>query len=104
MPEGHQEHGCITMAVAVIACCLDEPLDLLFGQMLARPQGLVGQPAGNCSFYTRWRSQFEMRFWHGKVPTQWITVRNMGLLPTVVEQWDAYLPTLLIGSSTALIQ
>ena len=43
MPEGEQEHGCVPMAVAVIAGCLDEPLDLLFGQMLARIRVLLGK-------------------------------------------------------------
>jgi len=50
VPEGKQEHGRIPMAVPIFARCLDEPLDLLFGQMLARPQGFVGQPPWNCSF------------------------------------------------------
>jgi len=86
VPEGEQEHGRIPMAVPVFARCLDEPLYLLFGQMLARPEGLVGQAPGNCSFYTQWHSPFEMRFWHGNLPTDWIAVRSRGILRTVVNR------------------
>jgi len=58
MPEGHKEHRGVAVAVAVVLCRLDEPLDLPLSQMLAGSEVLVGKPfRGNCSIYNSWRDQ-----------------------------------------------
>jgi len=38
MPVCHQDHGGVTVAVAVALGCLDQALDLGLGQILPRPQ------------------------------------------------------------------
>ena len=44
MPEGEQDHGGVAVTVAVVACGLDEALDLAFGQVFARPAPLGNRP------------------------------------------------------------
>ncbi len=66
MPEGHQDHGRVPEAIAVILRRLDQAFDLRLGQMLPRPQLLVGRPfRSNCSIYGGWRDQPQARFGHG---------------------------------------
>jgi hypothetical protein len=86
VPEGEQEHGCIAMAVPVFARCLDEPLYLLFRQMLARAKLSIRQARRNCSIYACWRAQLEMPFWHGNLPTHCMSVANRGVLRTVINR------------------
>ncbi len=63
MPEGHQDHGRVPEAIAVILRRLDQAFDLRLGQMLARPQLLVRRPfRSNCSIYGGWRDQPQAGF------------------------------------------
>jgi len=62
VPVGHKDHGGVTVAVAITAGGSHYPLYLGFGEMLAGPQVLVGEPPrGNCSFYDGWRGQLAPR-------------------------------------------
>src|SRR6185503_9641720 len=52
MPEGKQDHSGIPVAVAVVTGCLDQPLDLLLGEILPHPVMRIGQPtASNSSLF-----------------------------------------------------
>ena len=46
MPEGQQNHGCVTMAPAVVPGRLNQPLDLAFGQVFAGPVRGIGFAQG----------------------------------------------------------
>jgi len=38
VPKGQQDHGCVTMAPAVVLGRLNQPLDLALGQVLTGPR------------------------------------------------------------------
>ena len=51
MPVGHQDHAGVAVAVAIALGRRDQPLDLMLGEVFARPQVAVAPPPrGNCSF------------------------------------------------------
>ena len=73
MPEGHEDHGGVAVAPAVLGGRLDQLLDFGAGQVFARPQFGVGTPcrhglAANCSFIDGWSHDLEAWFCHGFLP------------------------------------
>jgi hypothetical protein len=55
MPVRHQDHGGVTVAIAVAIGSLDQSLDLGLGQILPRPQlGVWPATWRNCSFFGGW--------------------------------------------------
>ena len=70
MPVGDQDHGGVAVAIAVLASCRDQPIDLGVGQVLARADLGVAAPLRwsslvNCPINGGWRHQRQMRFFHG---------------------------------------
>jgi hypothetical protein len=62
MPIGQKHHQSVTVAVAVGLGCLDELLDLVGGQMLARAQISVWRALRrDCSIFSDWRHQPQVR-------------------------------------------
>jgi hypothetical protein len=60
MPIGDKDHNGVPVAVAVALRRRDQPLDLMLGEVFARPQVAVSAPPRrNCSFYGGWRDQLE---------------------------------------------
>src|SRR5215813_8005028 len=60
MPKGNQDHGGIAVAPAVVLGCLDQPLYLPLGQVLAGP--VLGiSLAANCALFVGWGDHFEGR-------------------------------------------
>ena len=67
MPIGQKHHQSVAVAVAVVADRLDQFLHFAAGQVLPGPQIGVFRPAqGNCSIYSDWRNQPQLRFGHDK--------------------------------------
>src|SRR5271169_487707 len=65
MPVRHEDHGGVTVPVAVTAGGFHQPFHLSFSQMFTGPQVPIGEPLGcNCSFYDGWRDQPQARFGH----------------------------------------
>src|SRR5260221_7503696 len=57
VPEGEQDHGRIPMAVPIPPCCLNQPLDLSLGEVLAGSiMPIWAATTPNCSLYSGWRS------------------------------------------------
>ena len=55
MPEGHQDHGGVTMPMPIVSGRLHEPFDLALGEVLAGAIFGIWQPTKrNCSFYNGW--------------------------------------------------
>jgi hypothetical protein len=51
MPVGDKDRGGVTVAVPIVLRCRDQPLDLVLGEVFARPQvAVAASPWGNCSF------------------------------------------------------
>ena len=71
MAVGDQDHGGVAVAIAVLASCRDQPIDLGVGQVLARADlGVALAPLRwsslvNCPINGAWRHQRQMRFYHG---------------------------------------
>jgi hypothetical protein len=84
VPIGHQDHGGVAPAMAVVLGGGDQPLDLGLGEVFAGAQvGVRPSARWNCSFYDGWRDQLEMRFRHGFQSRALATVRKMALLRTM---------------------
>ena len=65
MPVCNQDHGRVSVPVAgPFAGSFLEPLDLLFGQVLPRPELGIGCPAGNCPVYDSRGAGLADRFCH----------------------------------------
>src|SRR5271169_1174404 len=65
MPVRHEDHGGVTVTVAVTTGGFHQPLDISLSQMFTRPQVPIGEPLGcNCSIYGGWRNQPQARFRH----------------------------------------
>ena len=63
MAVGHKDHGGVALATLVALSRFYQCLDL--GRQVLGPQLAVGEPlGGNCSFYSGWRDQLEVRFAH----------------------------------------
>jgi hypothetical protein len=63
MPVGQKDHQRITIAVAVGLGGLDQLVDLVVLEILARPQLSVFQPTWrNCSIFSGWRDGARVRF------------------------------------------
>ena len=63
MPIGQQDHQRITIAVAVTLGGLDQLVDLVVLEVLARPQlGIFQPPQRNCSIFSGWRDQTQACF------------------------------------------
>jgi hypothetical protein len=61
MPVGHKDHGGVPVAVAIALRRIDQPLDLMLGEVFARPQvAVLASSWRNCSFYGGWRDRFEV--------------------------------------------
>jgi hypothetical protein len=70
VPEGHEDHRRIPVAVPVGLGGVHERLDLAGCQVLPGAKFGVRAPArSNCSFYFGWRDQLEVRFCHEKQPS-----------------------------------
>ena len=68
MPVGHQDHGGVAVAIAVVFGGLHQPLDLGLGQVFAGAQVGVGGPLGpDCSVYGGWGDQPEVPTWPWKI-------------------------------------
>ena len=70
MAVGDQDHGGVAVAIAVLASCRDQPIDLGVGQVLARADLGVAAPLRwsslvNCPINGGRRHQRQMRFFHG---------------------------------------
>ena len=70
MAVGDQDHGGVAVAIAVLASCRDQPIDLGIGQVLARADLGVAAPLRwsslvNCPINGGRRHQRQMRFFHG---------------------------------------
>ena len=70
MAVGDQDHGGVTVAIAVLASYRDQPIDLGVGQVLARADLGVAAPLRwsslvNCPINGARRHQRQMRFFHG---------------------------------------
>ena len=69
MPEGQKHHERNAMAVAVLPGRLDQPLDLIGGEVLAGAQLYIWcAPRRDCSIFSGWRDQSQVRFCHDKSP------------------------------------
>jgi hypothetical protein len=59
------------MTIAVSFGRLDQPLDLIDGQVLPRPKGAIFWPARRyCSIFSDWRDQAQAWFGHEKSPSR----------------------------------
>jgi hypothetical protein len=81
MPEGQEHHESIAMTIAVSFGRLDQPLDLIDGQVLPCPNiSIFGSPRRDCSILvveaTRRRRGLAMR----NPPLACLTVQYIGLL------------------------
>ena len=70
MAVGDQDHGGVAVAIAVLASCRDQPIDLGVRQVLARADlgvaaPLRGSSLVNCPINGGRRHQRQMRFCHG---------------------------------------
>ena len=88
MAVGDQDHGGVAVAIAVLASCRDQPIDLGVGQVLARADLGVAAPLRwsslvNCPINGGRRHQRQMRFFHGFSGFSSATVPIMGHLRTV---------------------
>ena len=74
------------MGTTVASHSLDQLLDLVNRQVLPRPQGPVWGTAGSdCSIYTTWGNQFQVRLFHEKPPLGTETVGTLRFLRTVFQ-------------------
>jgi hypothetical protein len=56
MPEGQEDHERITVTITIVLSRLDQPLDLVDGQVLACPNvSIFGSARCDCSIFSCWR-------------------------------------------------
>jgi hypothetical protein len=67
MPVGHKHHERVAMAVAVLPDRLNQLLDFVGGEVLTGAQLRVAcAPRHDCSIFSGWRNQPQVRFCHGQ--------------------------------------
>jgi hypothetical protein len=66
MPVSHQDHGDVSVTVAIVLRGLDQLFNLSLGQVLSAAKLAVWPaPRRDCSFLDGWRDQLQVRFGHG---------------------------------------
>jgi hypothetical protein len=65
VPEGQEHHQCVAMPIAIALGRLDEPLDLVDGQVLSGPKlAIFASAQRNCSIFSCWSDQSQAWFGH----------------------------------------
>jgi hypothetical protein len=71
MSEGQEHHQSVTVTMPIALGRLDQPLDLVDGQMLPGAMLSIFAPTrGNCSIFSGWRDQTQVWFGHEKSPSR----------------------------------
>jgi hypothetical protein len=87
VPIREKDHQGVPVSPTVALGCLDEPVDLLGGQVLPRAQVAVWTPPWcNCSFYGGWPHQPQAWFRHRNRPCLMITIGTKVNIRTVRSQ------------------
>jgi hypothetical protein len=71
MPEGQEHHESIAVTIPIAVGRLDQPLDLINGEVLSGPNGpILWSARRNCSIFSGWRDQTQAWFGHEKSPSR----------------------------------
>jgi hypothetical protein len=81
MPVGQQHHQGVAVAVAIGLGCVNELIDLIGRQVLTRAQlGIRRSLRGDCSFFSGWGDEAQVRFGHDLRASPTATVQRIGIL------------------------